>query len=163
MLLCLCKPSGFCLSPLLPSGVGLSHCPSSPYCSTAARCRRSSRLLVLSQSPLPLHSLSTGTAVLLGLSCPLPSGCHLSCSVSGSTAGTTPFFSGKSWHSSGRNLSQNFPTVLQRNEYEPGPTYQGIKIAHRNSPFIPQSSTTVKDSEQPRVQLSKGTIRWKHS
>lgn len=73
-----------------------NHCPSSPSCSSAARCRRSSRLLVLSQSPLPLHSLSTGTAVLLGLSCPLPSRCHLSCSVSGSFAGTTPFFSGKS-------------------------------------------------------------------
>lgn len=69
MLLCLCKPSGFCLSPLLPSGVGLSHCPSSPYCSTAARCRRSSRLLVLSQSPLPLHSLSTG--MLFSSDCPV--------------------------------------------------------------------------------------------
>lgn len=143
----------------------LPHCSVTPYRSTVALIPAvPPELLVRRHALPPEHSLPSGTATtdhfLLGQS-PLP--CLLG--VIRSVTSQAPLqvllcsLSRKSWHSSEEGIWARISLLLfQRSSYEPGPICKGIKIAHSDSPSIPQSSAIVKDSEQPRVQWAKVSL-----
>lgn len=125
------------------------------------------KLLVRRHAPPPLHSLPSGTAAadhfLLGQS-PLPYLLGVTCPVtSQAPLQVLPaLLPGNPGTPQKKDCELRFLLLFQRSTYEPRPICKGIKIAHSNSPLILQSSATVKDSKQPRVQLSKGILTNTH-